>query len=172
MSKQQFLDTLRKKLNILKETEIDDVLLEYEQHINDEIAAGKTEDQAVKNFGDVDELAREILDAYQLRTEPKNKTVDRIVKKCAAFDEELLSVISSLPRGVGFSQKFSLFTIYTLLWSVILVAFIFLSQITGRIFGWFGGFGTFINVIFIIFWSMMMLYALLRILSHVWKKRR
>ncbi len=172
MSKEQFLDTLRKKLNILKEAEIDDILLEYEQHINDEITAGKSEEEAVENFGDVGELARDILDAYQLKTDVKNKTVGKIVKKCVAFDEELLSVITSLPKGVGFSQKFSLFMIYTLIWSIIMVTLIFLSELTGKVLGFLGGFGLFLNIIFIMFWSMMMLYTLLRVMSHVWKKRK
>jgi uncharacterized membrane protein len=173
MSKQEFLELLRRKLNILKDEEINDILQEYEQHIDDEVAAGKSEEQAVENFGDVDELAQEVLDAYQLKTKSKHKTVDKIVKKFVAFDDELLSIVTSLPKGVGFSQKFSLFTIYSLIWAIILVALIFLSQVTGWLFSLvLGGFGTFLNVVFIIFWSMMMLYTILRVISHVWKKRK
>lgn len=172
MNKKQFLESLRKELNILKESEIDDILLEYEQHLDEQIHAGRSEEEAVANFGDVQELAREILDAYQLKTETRHKAVDRVIKWFVGFDDELLAIIKSLPRGVGFSQKFSLFTIYMILLSVILVALIFISQITGRILGWFGGFGTFINVVFIMFWSMMMLYSILRTISHVWKRRK
>ena len=172
MNKKQFLESLRKQLNILKESEIDDILQEYEQHLDEQIHAGKSEEEAVANFGDVEELAREILDAYQLKTETRHKAVDKVIKWLVAFDDELLAIIKSLPRGVGFSQKFSLFTIYMILLSVIMVALIFISQLTGRILGILGGFGTFLNVVFIMFWSMMMLYAILRTISHVWKKRK
>lgn len=172
MNKVEFITELRKQLNILKETEIDDIVLEYEQHIDEEIASGKEEEIAVANFGDVNELAREILDAYQLKTEIKHKWVDKAVKKFIAFDDELLAIVKSLPRGVGFSQKFSLFTIYSILWSILLVILIFISEFTGKILGFFGGLGVFLNVVFIIFWSMMMLYTALRVISHVWKKRK
>lgn len=172
MNKKEFITALRRQLNILKESEIDDILQEYEQHIDDEVASGKTEEEAVENFGDIEELAREILDAYQLKTEVRHKGVDKIVKWFIRFDDELLAIIKSLPRGVGFSQKFSLFTIYSIIWTVILVALIFISELTGSILSLFQGLGVFVNVIFIITWSMMMIYAALRVISHVWKKRK
>lgn len=172
MNKKEFLVSLRKQLNILKESEIEDIVQEYELHIDDEVSAGKTEEEAVENFGDVEELAREILDAYQLKTETRHKAVDKVIKWLVAFDDELLAIVKSLPRGVGFSQKFSLFTIYSVLWSILLVGLIFISEFTGTIFGLLGGFGLFVNVVFIIFWSMMMIYTALRIISHVWKRRK
>ena len=172
MNKQEFILSLEKNLNILKESEIEDIVQEYSQHIDDEVASGKTEEEAVENFGDVKELAKEIQDAYQLKTETKHKFVDKIIRWFVLFDDEILSIIKSLPRGVGFSQKFSLFTLYCIFWSIILVALIYVSNATGWVLGIIGSLGAFVNVIFILFWSVMMLYTGLRIISHVWKKRK
>lgn len=172
MNKQEFILSLEKHLNILKEAEIEDIVQEYSQHIDDEVASGKTEEEAVENFGDVKELASEILDAYQLKTESKHKLVDRIIRWFVKFDDELLSIVKSLPKGVGFSQKFSLFTLYCIFWSILLVALIYLSNATGWVLGILGSLGAFINVIFILFWSVMLLYIGLRLISHVWKKRK
>lgn len=172
MNKVEFISELRRQLNILKETEIDDIVQEYEQHIDEEIAAGKDEEAAVAGFGDVKELANEILDAYQLKTKTKYKWIDKVIKWFVLFDDELLAVVKSLPKGVGFSQKFFLFTIYTFIWSVILVVLIYASMATAWVLQILGGLGAFINVVFIIFWSMMMLYTGLRVITHVWKKRK
>ncbi len=172
MNKQEFLNELTRQLSVLKESEIEDILQEYAQHIDEEVASGKTEEEAVENFGDVKELSREILDAYQLKTEVRHKWVDKIVRLFVAFDDELLAIVKSLPKGVGFSQKFSLFTIYSIIWSVLLVGLIFVSEATGWVLRILGTLGGFINVIFILFWSIMMLYIGLRVISHVWKKRK
>lgn len=71
MNKEKFLETLRKKLAILEESEIEDILTEYEGYIEEKIAQGSTEEKAVKSMGDVDELAKELLSAYKIKTDNK-----------------------------------------------------------------------------------------------------
>jgi len=172
MNKQEFLKLLRKQLNVLKETEIDDIIQEYSLHIDEEIASGKDEEVAVKNFGDIKSLAEEILDAYQVKTKKPKKIIAKAIKMFSLFDEELLDIVNSLPRGIGFSHKFSLFTLYVMIWGIMITAMVFLFETTGWILGVLGSLGTFINVIFILFGSVMMVYIALRVITHVWRRRK
>ncbi|MBR2742299.1 MAG: DUF1700 domain-containing protein [Clostridia bacterium] len=66
MKKQEFLDRLAEKLAVLNEKERSDILSEYSQHIDMKTAEGQSEEDAIADFGDPDELAREILDAYNI----------------------------------------------------------------------------------------------------------
>jgi len=66
MNKQEFLNQLEKKLDRINETERKDILMEYGTYIDDKMATGVSEEDAVSGFGDVDELAEEILDAYKI----------------------------------------------------------------------------------------------------------
>ncbi len=172
MNKQEFLKLLRKQLNVLKDTEIDDIIQEYSLHIDEEVASGKDEVEAVKNFGEINLLAEEILDAYQVKTKKPKKIIAKAIKMFSLFDEELLDIVHSLPRGTGFSHKFSLFTLYIMIWGIMLTAMIFLFKLTGIILGFAGPFGSFLNVVLILFGSVMMVYVALRVITHVWQKRK
>ncbi len=64
MTKTEFLNFLRNKLAIIEENELNDILNEYEQHIemkvqNDHVS----EEEAIKDFGDIKELVAEILES-------------------------------------------------------------------------------------------------------------
>jgi len=67
MKKETFLKKLKKKLEILDETEVNDILTEYEGYIDEKIEAGSTEEEAVASFGDIDELSSELLKAYKVK---------------------------------------------------------------------------------------------------------
>ncbi|RGZ00891.1 DUF1700 domain-containing protein [Clostridium sp. AM58-1XD] len=69
MSKAEFLQCLEKRLEILNQKERADILSEYEQHIEMRMKGGLTEEEAIKDFGDIDELVEEILDAYNVNPE-------------------------------------------------------------------------------------------------------
>ena len=69
MSKAEFLQELEKRLHVLNEKERQDVLGEYAQHIDLKIANGMSEEEAVKDFGSIEELIGELLDAYSINTE-------------------------------------------------------------------------------------------------------
>ena len=82
MNKRDFLKSLEKKLSILDEQEIKDIINEYEDIIDQKVKDGKTEDEAVKEFGSIDELASEILKTYKLNSkytkenEPLKETIN------------------------------------------------------------------------------------------------
>ena len=54
MKKDEFLNKLRKKLEILEEAEVNDILTEYEGYIDEKMAGGSSEEEAVESFGSVD----------------------------------------------------------------------------------------------------------------------
>lgn len=66
MNKKTFLGNLRKRLNVLSKDEVDDILEEYEGYINEKVSSGKSEEDAIKDFGNFDSLVKEILSAYKL----------------------------------------------------------------------------------------------------------
>jgi uncharacterized membrane protein len=68
MNKKDFLKKLDKKLMILNDTERKDIINEYTDIIDNKISDGKTEEEAINEFGSVDVLAKEVLEAYKINT--------------------------------------------------------------------------------------------------------
>lgn len=96
MTKNEFFQKLETRLNILNEQERNDILSEYSSHIEFKMQDGKTEEQAIADFGDVDALAEEILSAYHIDTDTVwNKNGEYYIKKSVSFinhaTEKLLS---------------------------------------------------------------------------------
>ena len=90
MKKQEFLDRLKSRINVLDDEEVADILTEYEAHINEKMNAGKTEEEAIQDFGDFNELIKDILGAYKIKDKASsahhsefndwiNKAVDEII---------------------------------------------------------------------------------------------
>lgn len=52
---------------MLADEEQEDILQEYEQHIEMKIEKGLSEEEAIRDFGSVRELAGEILEAYHVK---------------------------------------------------------------------------------------------------------
>lgn len=67
MKKQEFLDELKGYLAVLEDEEQEDILGEYSQHIQMKIEKGMSEDEAIRDFGSLQELAAEILEAYHVK---------------------------------------------------------------------------------------------------------
>jgi len=81
MNKNEFLETLRKKLSILESSEVDDIILEYSNHIDQKIKDGKKEKEAVAAFGNIDDLAKEILRGYKISdTYSSNDLLNNLIK--------------------------------------------------------------------------------------------
>lgn len=66
MTKTEFLEYLEKRLHVLKDKEREDILSEYAQHIELKMQSGLSEEDAIHDFGGLEELAAEILDAYNV----------------------------------------------------------------------------------------------------------
>lgn len=88
MNKEMFLEKLKEYLGILEDKEQEDILAEYAQHIDMKMQKGLSEEEAIQDFGSMEELASEILEAYHVKPQfsekkksisflkPKVKTVD------------------------------------------------------------------------------------------------
>lgn len=66
MDKTGFLKELKRYLVVLNEGEQKDILDEYSQHIDMKMERGMSESEAIRDFGDIEELASEILEAYHV----------------------------------------------------------------------------------------------------------
>ena len=81
MNKEEFLRVLEQKLSVLNDRERLDVLEEYSQHIDMKIESGQTEEEAVRDFGDPEELVADLLDAYHINS-GRTSFFGRMLKKC------------------------------------------------------------------------------------------
>ncbi len=97
MNKKEFLNDLRSKLSILKEEEINDIVSEYGEHIDEEIKSGKSESDAIYEFGDIDELVSGILDAYKINDKYYNKTsiLDNVFDDAKDIFNKIIKIISN-----------------------------------------------------------------------------
>ena len=66
MNKKSFIKKLKNNLSILEESEVNDIIEEYSNNIDEKIKNGKSEEEAIKDFGDIDELSKEILKTYKI----------------------------------------------------------------------------------------------------------
>ncbi len=67
MNKTEFLLALQRQINMLEDDEQKDIVDEYSQHIDMKIQNGMTEDEAIEDFGPLDQLVGEILGAYHVK---------------------------------------------------------------------------------------------------------
>lgn len=74
MNKKGFLEELGTYLAILEDKEQQDILEEYTQHIDMKIENGLSEEEAIRDFGDIRELACGILEAYHVNPEYQGQT--------------------------------------------------------------------------------------------------
>lgn len=77
MTKKEFLKELEDRLQMLDEKERKDMIEEYSQHISMRMKSGMKEEEAIDDFGDVDDLIAEILEAYHLDPEYEVKNRKR-----------------------------------------------------------------------------------------------
>lgn len=66
MKKEEFLNELKQRLDILSDDEKQDIIEEYSQHIDLKIGTGLSEEAVAGDFGNIKELADEILSAYNV----------------------------------------------------------------------------------------------------------
>lgn len=66
MNKEQFIDYMNQHLLLIKEDERKDIIDEYINHIDEKVSEGMSEEEVIESFGDIDEMIKEILDAYNI----------------------------------------------------------------------------------------------------------
>lgn len=116
MTKQEFLEKLKQKLDLLTDMEVKDILDEYSDTIDQKVQEGKSEEEAVNDFGDINELVDEIYDAYKIKGKKEsNKHQDTAGKA----GEVLNDIIDSLSRF--FSTVFKDLTVEGLSKTLVLI---------------------------------------------------
>lgn len=103
MNKKEFLSELRKKLKVLNENEIEDIIEEYEGHINEKISKGKTEKEAIEDFGEFDLLVKDILSAYKINANYEDDNKDKNV--ISDFIDSFVNFISDLVKNISSRSK-------------------------------------------------------------------
>lgn len=95
MTKNEFIEKLRKKLDILEKSEIEDIIEEYEGYIDEKKASGMSEQEAVSSLGNINEIAKDLLSAYKIKEDYQEKSqmnsintfVDSIISGIDSFIE-------------------------------------------------------------------------------------
>lgn len=96
MKKEEFIKELREKLDILEENEIEDIIEEYSGYIDEKIQNGQTEEEAIKDFGDIDELTTELLKAYKINVNKSKNEKNfwtTIVDKFSDFMDNIILLL-------------------------------------------------------------------------------
>lgn len=100
MNKEIFLKELREYLIILEDREQEDILEEYAQHIDMKMQKGLSEEEAIQDFGPIDELASQILEAYHVKTQFQEK------KKFAGFSNPMAKIKDAIAWIKGKCRAF------------------------------------------------------------------
>ena len=116
MTKKEFLSKLEKKLLFISDQERNDILLEYGSYIDDKMANGSSEEQAVAGFGDVDELAKEILEAYHINTNSFESKTDKTLDHAFEQTEKFVKAIGHLGLNQFAHLIFDAIVLMILLW--------------------------------------------------------
>ena len=144
MLKKEFLDVLNQKLSLISDKEREDIILEYGTYIDDKIAGGVAEEEAVAGFGDVDELVKDILDAYKINTDsmdPFSNRADKTIDKVYAKVEELFSKLGNFSMNEIFHILFdAIVLVLILLIGKVIVVDILCQFLLSMIFSFFVGF--------------------------------
>ena len=121
MRKQEFLNELRNKLAGLPEDDVNDRIAFYSEMIDDRIDEGKTEEEAVADFGSVDSVVNDIAQDTSLmslvkeRVKPKGEIKGwQIALICVGFPIWLPLLIVAIVLAL---------VAYLLIWILVIVTY-------------------------------------------------
>lgn len=106
MNKKEFLKELEKRLKPLSDEERKDICNEYEDIIDEKVKHGKTEEEAVKEFGNIASLTEEILKSYKINPKYQSKT-DDFIEDCENFIKKGAKKLSDVTEEIvdGFKKS-------------------------------------------------------------------
>lgn len=115
MKKEEFLNELAQRLDILNDNEKLDIIAEYSQHIDLKIENGLSEEAAAGDFGNIKVLADEILSAYNVNLKYNRPKLSEYLKH--TFVKGWKAIMRFLKRtatlGIGVLKKCALAVSYT-----------------------------------------------------------
>ena len=121
MNKQEFLSSLRARLNGLPKEDIDERINFYEEMINDRMDDGKSEEEAVADIGTVDQIIEEIAQDTPLAKLVKEKIKPK--RKLRVW--EIILIILGFPLWfpLVLTALILAFVFYLLIWILVLVCY-------------------------------------------------
>ena len=148
MTKEEFLNKLRKELSILENKEVEDIISEYEGYIEEKVNRGLTEEEAVKELGDIDEIVNDLLAAYKVKQKNTN-TLNHFINKASQGFDYILNELSH-KNGKEILKFVIEIALIVLLIAILKIPFLLLKDL-----GWniFGDLGSPISSIFYGIWS-------------------
>ena len=121
MTKQEFLSSLRGKLQGLPQQDIDERVSFYEEMINDRIDEGKSEEEAVNELGNVDDVVRTIVGDTSLVKLVKHKMTPK--RKMRGWGIVLLILGFPLWFPLALTALILLLVGYSLIWVLVIVTY-------------------------------------------------
>ncbi len=139
MNKKEFLNKLEIKLFILDDAERNDIINEYSDIIDEKVKHGKTEAEAILDFGSIDLLAKEILGAYKINPDFNEKkkddetfndflsSADKFIRKTASqlsdFTKDLVNKYKDNNHDITIEAIFEIIIKAVILMFVLLIPF-------------------------------------------------
>lgn len=117
MNKREFLERLEQRLCGLPQEEVSERLLFYAEMIDDRIEDGLSEEEAVCDIGNAEDIAVQIISQVPLTKLVKNKIKPQ--RKLQAWEIVLLAVGSPLWIALGITFFSVILSVYVSLWAVI-----------------------------------------------------
>lgn len=95
MNKEEFLKKLKKRLNVLEDSEIEDIVSEYEGYIDEKVAKGLSEEEAVKELGSFEEIVQDLLAAYKVKNSSNSEdTFSNFINKLGNGLDNIIDTLS------------------------------------------------------------------------------
>lgn len=117
MTKLEFIFALKEKLSGLPEEEVDDRLVFYSEMIDDRIEEGLSEEEAVSDIGNIDDIAAQILADTPLLKIVKHKVKPK--RKMRAWEIVLLAVGSPIWLSLMVAAISVIISLYVSIWAVV-----------------------------------------------------
>ncbi len=106
MNKEQYIIELRKRLSLLANSEVDNIVLEYQDYIKQKLNEGLSEEEALEQLGNINDLAKKILKGYKLSDTyinlfiGKEKVIDEINDFVKKLSEVSVNVFTKIEESV------------------------------------------------------------------------
>lgn len=137
MTKNEFLEKLRKKLNGVPKDEIEERLSFYSEMIDDRVEEGLSEGDAVAEIGNIDNVASQILSDIPLRKIVKEKIKPKREVKAWEIVLIVLGAPLWIPLIIALLSVF--FAQYVVLWSVLISIWAVAAGLVACVIGAFTG---------------------------------
>ena len=97
MNKKELINYLENRLSVLNKAERDDIINEYIQHIDNKLKEGLTEKEAVETLGNIEDMVRETLSAYNVDPDYDSKEESEINNVVTGIFSRFIGII----KGIG-----------------------------------------------------------------------